>query len=234
MEQGNAAVRGNRLGSTEKEGRPLLARIATQGRRWVGMVAHNLGHHKGLAILTTGQLLAASAKSRTKCSVLGSSVTHGPNVARAAARSTPFLCRYSRQRSNESVNPVPSIVARMASGGDCFPEPMRNVRHVTAGRGEVSLQRLAARSLAFDCEPPPRSWRGGRFPVAWGVTPSGEVLDLLSLVVKDRPAGGVAREVTPFAGDHDAVVVVPELCPSGLRPLPMLTLRISQMSGAGW
>src|SRR5271170_7816388 len=38
-----------------------------------------------------------------------------------------------------------------------------------------------------------------------------EVLDLLPLPIEDRPAGGVAREVAPFAVDQDALVLTPKL-----------------------
>src|SRR4051812_5989597 len=38
-----------------------------------------------------------------------------------------------------------------------------------------------------------------------------EVLDLLPLTIEDRPAGGVAREVAPFAVDHDSLVLTSEL-----------------------
>src|SRR5271163_1930701 len=38
-----------------------------------------------------------------------------------------------------------------------------------------------------------------------------EVLDLLPLSIEDRAAGGVAREVAPFAVDHDALVLTPKL-----------------------
>src|SRR4029077_12241399 len=38
-----------------------------------------------------------------------------------------------------------------------------------------------------------------------------EVLNLLPLTVEDRPAGAVASEVAPFAVDHDALVLTPEI-----------------------
>src|SRR5438309_1197303 len=42
-----------------------------------------------------------------------------------------------------------------------------------------------------------------------------EILDLLPLTIEDRPAGAVAREVAPFAVDHDALVLAPELTHRG-------------------
>jgi len=81
---------------------------------------------------------------------------------------------------------------------------------VAAGRGEVSLQGLSRQITGL-------TTANGRHEVgqmggfqSLGANAVRDVLDLLSFIVKDRPAGGIAREVTPFAGNDHTVVLVAE------------------------
>ena len=122
MEQGNAAVRGNRLGSTEKEGHPFLLaspRKAAAGLEWS---RSDLGNNEGLAISTTGHAVRGLREFLDELLRPGLKGDPWPQRGLSAAEINAILVEIlaaAIERVGQFL--FPSIVARMASGGDSFP-----------------------------------------------------------------------------------------------------------------
>src|SRR5712671_1451796 len=88
---------------------------------------------------------------------------------------------------------------------------MRHVRHVAAGRRAMSLERLGRQVTGLPtADTGEEGGEVGQFQRLRAVTLP-EVRELLPLTIEARPAGGIAREVAPFAVDHDALVLTPVL-----------------------
>src|SRR5205807_8071995 len=92
-----------------------------------------------------------------------------------------------------------------------FTESIGNVRHVAAGRRVMSPQRLSRKVAGFPTANGGHEVGEMRGFQSLRPTVVREVFDLLALLIEECAAGSIAGEVTAFAVNHQAVVLVSEL-----------------------
>ena len=171
-----------------------------------------VGHHERPAVLSTRQPVGGVGEVADEVARRLVEAHPGPEGGRVGGEVHAVLGQVGAA-ALEGVGHLGVIRDRGADrlGGRPLAEPVGHVRHVAAGRRAMPLDRLRRQVAGLPAAD--GGEEGGEVGdlQRLGAVARAEFLDLLSLAIEERPAGGVAREIAALAVDEDALVLAPEL-----------------------